>query len=180
MDILLSELIERTKDGLRPFELNPQTIAHYQSTWTALASYFREHDQALFSQPLAEQYLRKAKTKLEAGGIKRWRYEFDRRAVHLLLECFETGQVAGKPYGSRPSVYAKGFTSACRAIISSISEPRAKARAPFKVMGALRGCFWNTWSKRTSKSSPKSGGTRSMRSSRLFQNITSLPVWGPC
>jgi integrase len=71
-----------------------------------LADYFREHDQALFSQPLAEQYLRKAKAKLEAGGIKRWRYEYDRRAVHRLLECFETGQVAGKPY-REPPIYLR-------------------------------------------------------------------------
>jgi integrase len=72
--------------------------------WKALAAYFQEHDQALFSKPLAEQYLREAKANMEAGGIKPWRYQLDRRAVHRLLEYFESGQVTWK-YAKEPSIY---------------------------------------------------------------------------
>ena len=104
MDILLSELIERTRNCSQSFEPNPGTICSYQMAWKALAAYFGEHDQALFSKPLAEQYLREAKAKMEAGVIKPWRYQLDRRAVHRLLEYFETGQVTWK-YEKEPSIY---------------------------------------------------------------------------
>ena len=96
MDILLSELIERTRNCIRSFELSPSTVSHYQTAWQALADYFLEHDQSLFSRPLAEQYLRESKAKLEAGIITRRRYQRGHQSVHMLLEYFESGQVAWK------------------------------------------------------------------------------------
>ena len=102
MDVLLSELIERTKDRIRAFEHSPSTMRQYQLAWQALADYFLEHDQAQFSRPLAEQYLRESKAKLEAGIIKQWRHYLSCRLVHLLLDCLETGEVSWKLYKDPP------------------------------------------------------------------------------
>jgi len=102
MDVLLSELIERTKDRIRAFEHSPSTMRQYQLAWQALADYFLEHDQAQFSRPLAEQYLRESEAKLEAGIIKPWRHYLRCRTVHLLLECLETGEVSWKLYKDPP------------------------------------------------------------------------------
>ena len=102
MDVLLSELIEQTKDSIRAFEHSPFTARQYQLAWQALADYFREHDRAQFSRPLAEQYLRESKAKLEAGIVKPWRHYLIYRTVHLLLECFETGEVSWKHYEDSP------------------------------------------------------------------------------
>jgi site-specific recombinase XerD len=103
MSIRLSELIERTNDCIRSLEHSPSTVYQYQMTWKALADYFREHDQALFSRQLAEQYLLESKARLEAGVIKRWRYKLDRRTVHMLIECFEYGHVSWKYYEDPPA-----------------------------------------------------------------------------
>ncbi len=54
MDILLSELNERTRDSLHSFELSPSTIFLYRMVWKALADYFQEHGQALFSRAWAD------------------------------------------------------------------------------------------------------------------------------
>jgi site-specific recombinase XerD len=102
MDIPLSELIERAKDSIRAFEHSPSTIRQYRLAWQALADYFLEHDQAQFSRPLAEQYLRESKAKLVAGMIKPWRHYLHHRTVHLLLECFETGEVSWRHYEDPP------------------------------------------------------------------------------
>ncbi len=102
MDVLLSDLIERAHDCVRSLEHRPSTDYQYQLAWQALADYFQKHEQTLFSRPLAEQYLRESKAKLEAGLIKRWRYKLDRRTVHLLIECFETGQIVWKYYDDPP------------------------------------------------------------------------------
>src|SRR5712692_2210167 len=104
MDILLSELMERTRNYIRSFELSPATVSHYQTACQALADYFLKHDQSLFSRPLAEQYLRESKAKLEAGIITRRRYQLGRQSVHMLLEYYESGQVAWK-YHEDPPVY---------------------------------------------------------------------------
>jgi integrase len=102
MDVLISELIERTSDSIRSFEYSHSTVSQYQMAWRALAAYFRDHGQALFSRSLAEQYLQESKTKLEAGIIKHWRHQLNCRTVHVLLECFETGRIAWKYYEDPP------------------------------------------------------------------------------
>ena len=102
MDVLLSELIERTNDNVRSLEHSHSTVSQYQMAWKALAGYFLKHEQALFSRPLAEQYLRESKAGLETGLIKRWRHQLNGRTVHMLIECFETGQVSWKYYEDPP------------------------------------------------------------------------------
>ena len=49
-EILLSELIEQTKEFIRSFEHSQSTIDQYQMAWKALADYFIEHDQVMFSR----------------------------------------------------------------------------------------------------------------------------------
>jgi len=100
--ISLSELIERTHDSIRSLEHSQSTLYHYQIAWKALADYFLEHDQVLFSRPLAEQYLLECKAKLDAKAIQKWRYKLYRLSVRMLIECFEEGHVTWKCYREQP------------------------------------------------------------------------------
>jgi integrase len=95
-NILLSELIERTHDSVRPFEHNQYTVNHYQIVWKEIAHYFLQHDQALFSKQLAEQYILDSKAKQEAGVIPKWRHYSNRQAALMLIECFEEGHITWK------------------------------------------------------------------------------------
>ena len=54
---LLSELIEQTMEAVRSFEHSQSTFYQYELAWRGLSSYFMERHQALFSKPLAQQYL---------------------------------------------------------------------------------------------------------------------------
>ena len=103
MGVTLAELIERTQDGIRSFEHSSSTVYQYQMSWKALSDYFVQHDQVQFSRQLAEQYILESKARLEAGVIKRWRYKLDRRAVRMLIACFEDGHVVWKYYEDPPA-----------------------------------------------------------------------------
>ena len=95
-EISLSELIEQTKESIRPFEYNRATIYRYQMAWRALTDYFIEHDQVVFSKQLAEQFVLKSKTKLDTRAIKKWRYKLNRLTVLMLIECYEYSHVTWK------------------------------------------------------------------------------------
>jgi hypothetical protein len=100
--ILLSELIEQTKDSIRSFEHSQSTFYQYQMGWRKLSGYFMEHHQVLFSKPLAEQYLLELKGKWKTGSIKAWRYKLYRLTVLMLIECEETGRVTWKKHTDDP------------------------------------------------------------------------------
>lgn len=100
--ILLSELIEQTKDSIRSFEHSQSTFYQYQMGWNELSGYFIEHHQVLFSKPLAEQYLLELKAKWKTGSIKAWRYKLYRLTVLMLIECDETGRVIWKKHKDNP------------------------------------------------------------------------------
>ncbi|NQV15483.1 tyrosine-type recombinase/integrase [bacterium] len=102
--ILLSELIKRTKNAVRPFEHSQSTSYQYQMAWKDISSYFLEHHQVLYSKQLAEQYLLELREKWRAGTIKRWRYQLYRRTAQILVEYDETGGVTWKKYKDDPPV----------------------------------------------------------------------------
>jgi site-specific recombinase XerD len=95
-EISLSELIEQTEESIRSFEHSQSTVYQYQMAWRALTDYFIEHNQVMFSKPLAEQYVLASKTKLNTGAIKKWRYKLNRLTVLMLIERYEYGHVTWK------------------------------------------------------------------------------------
>ena len=90
-ELLLSELIDQTKDSIRSFEHSPSTVYQYEIAWKALADYFIENHQAVFSKQLAQKYVVELRRKYEAGTIPKWRYKLYRLTVHRLIEFSEQG-----------------------------------------------------------------------------------------
>jgi site-specific recombinase XerD len=101
-EIGLSELIEQTKNSIRSLEHSQVTVDHYQMAWRALADYFIEHNQVMFSKQLAEQYILESKAKLDAGAITRSRYKLNRQTVLMLIEYFECGHIIWKRHENHP------------------------------------------------------------------------------
>jgi site-specific recombinase XerD len=95
-EILLSELIVRTKESIRPLEHSQSTLYQYQLGWRELSDYFNENNQVMFSKPLAEQYVHESKAKLDSGAIHKWRYKLIRLTVQMLIECYEDGYITWK------------------------------------------------------------------------------------
>jgi site-specific recombinase XerD len=102
-EILLSELIVRTEEAIRPLEHSQTTLYQYQFGWRELSKFFIEQDQELFSKLLAEQYVHETKAKLDAGAIKKWRYKLIRRTARMLIGCYEDGYFTWKYYKDDPS-----------------------------------------------------------------------------
>ena len=90
-EILLSELIEQTKDAIRSFEHSQSTVYQSQIAWRALTNYFHENHQFVFSKQLAEQYILELKARYEAGTLKKWRYKLYRLTARRLIEFSEQG-----------------------------------------------------------------------------------------
>jgi len=110
-EILLSELIERTKDSIHSLEHSQSTLYQYQMAWGELSEYFSKHHQALFSKQLAEQYVLESKAKLDASVIREWRYKLDRRTVRMLVEVHEQGHFtwSQQPYHPAAHLHQSAF-----------------------------------------------------------------------
>jgi integrase len=104
-EILLSELIDRTKDAVRSFGHSWSTSYQYEMGWTNLSGYFLAHHQVLYSKQLAEQYLLELKANWKDRTLQRWRYKLYRLTALLVMELEETGQVTWKSHEEDPPTY---------------------------------------------------------------------------
>lgn len=100
-ELPLSELIEQTKDCIRPFEHSHSTVYQYEIAWKAIVDYFLENNQVEFSKQLAQKYLVELRTKYEAGTIQEWRYKLYRLTTRRLIEYSEQGCLTWN-YQKRP------------------------------------------------------------------------------
>lgn len=90
-EILLSQLIEQTKEATHSFEHSQSTNYQYQFAWRAISDYFHANQQKVFSIQLAQQYTKELRAKYDAGSIKKWRYKLYRLTTRLLCEFYEQG-----------------------------------------------------------------------------------------
>ena len=97
-EILLSELIVRTKEFIRPLKHSQSTLYQFQLGCRELSDFFIGQDQTLFSKQLAEQFVSETKAQLDAGAIKKWRYKLIRRTVYMLIGSYEDGHFTWKYY----------------------------------------------------------------------------------
>lgn len=89
--LLLSELINQTKDTIQPLNHSKSTLYQYNLAWKELGAYFRENGHVLFAEPLAQQFVTCSKGDFENGRIKQWRYKLRRLAVQMLIEVNDKG-----------------------------------------------------------------------------------------
>ena len=104
-EILLTELVARTKESIRPLEHSRSTLYQYGLAWGELTSYFIEKNQVLFSKQMAEQFVFESKEQLEVGTIKRWRYKLIRQTVYMLIEVYEKDQFTWNCHKYDPPTY---------------------------------------------------------------------------
>ena len=173
--ILLSELIERTKDSIRSLEHSQSTLYQYQMAWGKLSEYFSNHHQVQFSKSLAEQYVRESKGELEAGAIKKWRYKLRRLSVRMLIEVHEQGHFTWNYQQHDPSSYLhqSAFILLYQDYLKTLEE-EGKGAGTVQTYRWFRGNFWNTWKREKSGILRKSSRTTLASSSLTFQNCTSL------
>jgi len=104
-EILLSELITRTKEYIRPLAHSRSTLYQYAMTWGGLTRYFIGKNQVLFSKQLAEQYVFESKEHLKVGIIKEWRFKLIRLTVRMLIEIYEKNQFTWNCHKYDPPTY---------------------------------------------------------------------------
>ena len=103
--LLLSELINQTKDTIQPLNHSKSTLYQYDLAWKELSAYFRENGHVLFAEPLAQQFVSLSKDALDNGRIKLWRYKLRRLAVHILIEVNQKGSYTWSCHGKDPNKF---------------------------------------------------------------------------
>jgi len=104
-EILLSELIGRTKESIRPLEHSQSTLYQYTMAWEELTRYFIGKNQILFSKQMAEQFVFESEEQLKVGIIKEWRYKLIRLTVRMLIEIYEKDQFTWSCHKYDPPTY---------------------------------------------------------------------------
>lgn len=95
--LLLEELIAETKNAIRPMRHSQSTLWQYEYAWRELRKYFAERGVESFSVQLAEQFIMEVRKGYEDGTLKQWKFKLFRKAIALLTEYHELGNVVWKP-----------------------------------------------------------------------------------
>lgn len=93
-EVLLSTLIEKTREEVQSFGHKQSTLKHYDRAWRQLKSYFSRHNQEVFSEGLSAKYISEQRRKLESDQISIQKYRFCRRSVHILIDYRNQGSLA--------------------------------------------------------------------------------------
>jgi len=70
-ELLLTELIQQTKEGMLPFGQSQSTRYQFDLAWRWISDYFDSHGQRTFSLPLANQYVKECRKDLGSRFMKR-------------------------------------------------------------------------------------------------------------
>lgn len=97
-EILLTELVTRAKEAIKPIQHSASTVYQYGLAWDELIHFFESNEQLFFSEDLANRFVQESKGSLNKGLIKNWRYKLRRLSVLILLEVLETGSYSWKSH----------------------------------------------------------------------------------
>jgi len=95
-EILLTELINKAKEAIKPIQHRPSTVYQYDLAWKELVHYFESKGQSYFSAELANCFVQESKDSFDKGLIKNWRHKLRRLSVLILIEVQETGSYSWK------------------------------------------------------------------------------------
>lgn len=89
----VDDLISQTKAAVQSLGHSASTRWQYDYAWRKVKEYFATRGTSDFSTELAEQYVHDMRQQFECGAMKAWKFKLMRKAVALVTEYFETGDV---------------------------------------------------------------------------------------
>lgn len=89
----LHALVNETRAAMVPLGHRPSTVWQYDYAWRRFEAYAASRGTALFSTALTADYLQELRQQYDAGAIKAWWFKLVRRAVDLITQQSETGEV---------------------------------------------------------------------------------------
>ncbi len=89
----VSDLIAETRTALEPFGYRPSTTWQLEYAWRLFEAYGVARGTTTFSTGLAAEYLQELRQQYEDGAVKMWRFKLARKALALLMQQWETGEV---------------------------------------------------------------------------------------
>ena len=91
--VSLDALITETRAAVRPLGHRPSTVLQYEYAWRHFLAYATARGATVFSPTVAAEYLQDLRHQYEAGGCKAWRFKLARKAVSLLAQQADNGEV---------------------------------------------------------------------------------------
>lgn len=89
----LDTLIAETRAAVVPLGHRPSTLWQYEYAWRHFRAYVMSRGAVAFSTVLSAEYLQELRQQYESGTVKAWRFKLARKAVTLLTQQWETGEV---------------------------------------------------------------------------------------
>jgi len=102
-EILLTELIAKTKLAVAPLRYSQSTFHQFGLAWNDLLQYFEANGQNFFSEDLAKQFVQQSRQQLIIGTLKMWRFRLYQRSIEMLIEVHNTGKYAWRVYRTDPN-----------------------------------------------------------------------------
>ena len=102
-EILLTELIAKTKLAVTPLRYSQSTLHQYGLAWNDLLQYFEANGVDFFSEDLAKQFVEQSRQQLGTGSLKMWHFRLYRRSIEMLIEVSNTGKYTWQVYRSDPN-----------------------------------------------------------------------------
>lgn len=91
--VSLDTLIADTRTAVQPLGHRPSTVWQYEYAWRHFRAYATARGAVVFSAALAAEYLQACRQQYEAGTVKAWRFKLARKAVSLLAQQADRGEV---------------------------------------------------------------------------------------
>jgi len=100
---LLNDLIVEAKKAIAPIGLSTSTVYQYGLAWDELTTYFKQNNQAVFSEDLAHQFVKQTTDNFKEGKLKPWKFKLYRLATNILLEVYQTGRYRWHFHNTNPN-----------------------------------------------------------------------------
>jgi len=89
----VGSLITQTRVAVIPLRYRPSTLWQLDYAWRHFEAYAMARGATAFSTGLAAEYLQESRQQYESGAVKMWRFKLARKAMSLMSQQWETGEV---------------------------------------------------------------------------------------
>ena len=123
-EILLIDLIAKTRDAIKPLKHSKSTQWQYDYAWRELSNYFTRIGVSQFSSSLANQYVLDAHQRYKIAELAEWKFKLIRKSISLLMQYYEYGSVKWQflPSWNKPSLNSEKYTCILHSYINQLKR----------------------------------------------------------
>jgi len=120
--ITIDHLIIKSELEMRILNLSSSTIGQYKHSWLDIRDYFNEQNAGIYDKEVLQQYIFEINSLRNKCFMNEWKWKFNRKAAHVLMEVADTGTFKWKPIQQNLSLENRYLEELRTIYISTLSE----------------------------------------------------------